>query len=105
MRGKAAKQIWDVWGIKAELGRRGFTFKAMAKESGFSASSLYAALAKPSTNVNAYIAAKLGVPLHELWPDWFDEDIGLIPAKMRGKLSRRRPDSASHESRPEEQAA
>lgn len=105
MRGKAAKQNWDVWGIKAELGRRGITFKAMAKESGFSASSLYAALAKPSTNVNTYIAVKLGVPLHVLWPDWFDEDVGLIPAKMRGKPSRQRADSASHESQPEGQAA
>lgn len=96
---KLQKQKWDEWAIRAELRRRGFRFKDMAKESGFSASSLRGALSKPSTNVNRYIANILGVPTHELWPDWFDEDGELIPAKIRTKLSRLRSLSASHESR------
>lgn len=96
---KLQKAKWDEWAIKAELRRRGYRFKVMAAESGFSASSLRAALTKPSTNVNRFIANTLGVPLHELWPDWFDADGELIPAKYRRKLSRQRLALASHESR------
>lgn len=96
---KLQKAKWDEWAIKAELRRKGFRFKLMAEESGFSASTLRAALSKPSTNVNRYIATKLGVSTHELWPDWFDSDGELIPAKYRRKLSALRGVSASHESR------
>lgn len=96
---KLQKAKWDEWAIKAELRRKGLRFKLMAGESGFSASTLRAALSKPSTNVNRFLAGKLGIPTHELWPDWFDADGELIPAKYRRKLSRLRSDSASHESR------
>lgn len=102
---KLQKSKWDEWAIKAELRRRGFRFKAMAAESGFSASSLRAALSKPSTNVNKFIATLLGVPTHELWPDWFYPDGDLIPAKHREKLSRLRTDSASRESPHQSRAA
>jgi Ner family transcriptional regulator len=96
---KLQKAKWDEWAIRAELRRRGFRFKAMAEESGFSASTLRGALNKPSTNVNRYIAMILGVSTHELWPDWFDSDGELIPAKYRRKLTALRGSSASHESR------
>lgn len=97
---KPKKPRMDEWAIRAELGRRGFTFNKMAVESGFSASSLRAALVKPSTKVNLFIASKLGIEAHELWPDWFDADGDLIPAKYRRKLSRARQQMASPESVP-----
>lgn len=95
---KLQKAKWDEWAIRAELRRRGLRNKEMAAESGFSASSLRMALKRPLTKVNRYIASLLGVPTHELWPDWFDADGELIPAKYRRKLSRLRGDSASRES-------
>lgn len=95
---KLRKARLDEWGIRAELRRRGKTFNVMAAESGFSASSLRAALVKPSTRVNLYLATVLGIPAHELWPDWFDEEGELIPAKWRRKLSRERHRRASPES-------
>lgn len=36
------------------------------------------ALVKPHWRANQAIADFLGVPLHELWPQWFDEDGKLI---------------------------
>ncbi len=94
---KPKKAKHDEWAIRAEIRRRGHTFKKLAKESGFSASSLRAALVKPSTKVNLFIAQTLGIPAHELWPDWFDVDGDLIPVKYRLKLSRARQQMASPE--------
>ncbi len=96
---KPAKLKHDEWAVRAELGRKGLTFKGMAAESGFSASTLRAALMKPSSQANLFIAKALGIPAHELWPDWFDHDDELIPAKIRIKLSKLRVANASHESR------
>ncbi len=88
---------WDEWAIRAELRRRGHTFRALAKESGFNASTISSALCKPSTRVNLFIANTLGITPHELWPDWFYEDGDLIPARHRQKLSRARQRMASPE--------
>lgn len=96
---KLQRAKWDRWAIDAELRRKGHTAKSMAVESGLSTSTIRAALVKPSINANRLISRLLGVPLHELWPDWFDADGELFPAKLRRKLSRMRGDSASHESR------
>ncbi len=96
---RPAKLKHDEWAVRAELGRQGLTFKAMAAESGFTASTLRAALVKPSSQANLYIAKALKIPAHELWPDWFDDDDELIPAKIRTKLSRLRRANASLESR------
>lgn len=85
----------DEWAIKAELYRRGFTFNHMAAESGLSAKYFSAALKKPLPKANQFIAQKLGIPLHELWPFWFDADGDLIPAKYRRKLSSQRENLAS----------
>lgn len=96
---KLQKAKWDEWAIRAELQRRGKSFKKLAAESTFSAGSLRMALKRPSTKVNQFIATLLGVSTHELWPDWFDDDGELIPAKYRRKLTALRGSSASHESR------
>lgn len=88
----------DEWAIRAELRRRGWTFNRLAEESGFAPKSFSAAFSKPSVKINTYMANVLGIPVHELWPYWFDADGDLIPAKYRRKLSRQRQSLASHES-------
>lgn len=87
---KTRKPKLDGWAMKAELGRRGLTFKKLSEESGFSQASLRMAFSRPSARVNLFIAQKLSIPLHELWPYWFDADGDLIPAKYRRKLSSQR---------------
>lgn len=94
---KPQKPKHDEWAIRAELRRRGHTFQKLADASGFTASSIRAALVKPSTKVNLFIASTLGIPANELWPDWFDADGDLIPVKYRLKLSRARQRMASPE--------
>ena len=96
---KAGKEKWDEWAIRAELKRRGLSFRAMALESGQSASSLRAGLVKPSTNVNHFIAAKLDIPIHELWPSWYFSDGKLIPLEMRKRLKPGTPRESSPETR------
>lgn len=46
------------------------------------------ALTKPHWRANKAIADFIGVPLHELWPQWFDEDGKLISTQP---LHRPRP--------------
>jgi len=89
----------DEWAIRAELRRQGWTFNRLARESGFAAKSFSAAFSKPSVKINTFMAKVLGVPVHELWPYWFDTDGDLIPARYRRKLSTRAPTGASHESK------
>ena len=93
------KMKWDEWAIRAELKRRGLTFNRLAENSGISPHSLRASFRKPNSKVSVFIAKSLGIPAHELWPDWFDHDDELIPAKYRIKLSKLRAANASHESR------
>ena len=90
---------WDQWAIRAELHRRGLRFVSMAEESGVSASTLRAALVKPSLRANRFIADRLSIQIHELWPDWFYSDGELIPLKHRKRLSRQRQLAASQSSR------
>jgi lambda repressor-like predicted transcriptional regulator len=53
-----------------------------------------AALLKPSRGCNEIIAKKIGVSLHELWPDWFDSSGRLISRNAtrsrRGRSSQKR---------------
>lgn len=94
---KLRQMKWDEWAIRAELRRKGFTFNKLATESGLAAKSFSACLSKPSTKANLFIADKLNIPAHDLWPDWFDADGDLIPVKYRLKLSRARQRMASPE--------
>ncbi len=93
------KSKWDQFAIKAEIRRRGHTLESLAKDFGLSGSFLRRVFRNPSTRANGLIAQFLDVPVHELWPDWFDLDGEMKPAKYRRKLSRLRADSASRESR------
>lgn len=64
--------IWDRHAIRAEIHRRGSTLTNIALDNGLGASSCRVALLTPSPAANRAISDFLGVPLHELWPDWFD---------------------------------
>lgn len=93
------KPHWDQHAIKAEIYRRGYTIEALAREFGVSGSFLRRVFRNPSARANRLIAQFLKIPVHELWPNWFDADGDMIPAAYRRKLSRQQIDSASRESR------
>ena len=91
-------KLWDKFSIKAEVQRRGQTLEGLGRQAGLSGSYMRRALRSPCRTANICIAQFLAVPLHELWPNWFYPDGGLIPAQHRKRLSSRRQPLASHES-------
>lgn len=91
-------KLWDKYSIKAEIHRRGQTLEGLGRTVDISGSYMRRALRSPCRTANICIAQFLSVPLHELWPNWFYPDGGLIPAQHRKRLSRQRQSLASHES-------
>lgn len=66
---------WDKHEIKAELARRGTSVASLARLYGISASSIRMTLDRkpPVTGADQAIADFLCVPLHELWPERYDD--------------------------------
>ncbi|MBW7968138.1 helix-turn-helix domain-containing protein [Bradyrhizobium sp. BR 10289] len=82
---------WHRADIIAAVRKRGFTLEALARANGKGRSSMSAALLKPSRGCNLIIAEAIGVPLHELWPSWFDHSgrrIRKIPSASASQKRR-----------------
>lgn len=71
---------WHRADIIAAIHKRGTSLRQLSLRHGLAESTLRAALQRPATPSNQIISRFLGVPLHELWPDWFD---------LRGRRLRR----------------
>lgn len=97
---------WHRADILAAVRKRGSTLAEIARRAGLARQTLYWAMsAAPRLRANKAIADFLDVPLHELWPQWFDEDGTLFSTQP---LPRPRPQSISRPptpSRPRAQAA
>lgn len=65
--------------IIAELRKAGSSLAGVGRNVGLSRKSMSWALIKPHPRANSAIAHFLGRPMHELWPEWFDEAGGLLP--------------------------
>lgn len=77
-------RIWHRADIMAEVRKRGTTLAALAHDEGLARQTLYWAMhSQPRLRANKLIADFLGVPLHELWPNWFDSHGNLIPPDKR----------------------
>lgn len=75
---------WDKHEIKAEIGRKGMTLTALSLRAGLSKSACRLSLTRPSPSGDVAISNFLGVPLHELWPDRYDNRGNrLLPVKPR----------------------
>jgi Ner family transcriptional regulator len=75
---------WDKHEIKAEIGRRGGTLKSVAEKYGLEPNLVRMTLnrKKPITSADQAISKFLKVPLHELWPDRYDNRGNrLVPIK------------------------
>jgi Ner family transcriptional regulator len=75
--------------IIAAIHKRGMTLSRLGRKHGLADSTLRAALQNPRTPSNRIIAAFLGVPMHELWPQWFDEAGQLIAQRDPAKPATR----------------
>jgi Ner family transcriptional regulator len=64
---------WDKYSIKAAIHRSGMTMKALEERHGLNRHDISNALDRPFPKADHVISRHLNVPLHELWPDRYDE--------------------------------
>ena len=58
--------------IVAAVKKCGTNLRQLALCNGFGASTLRAALHKPHPRAQKLIADTIGIPVHKIWPKWFD---------------------------------
>lgn len=96
---------WDKHEIKAAIGRRGLTLKALAEKYDIDPSSIRVSLHRktPCTAADQVISDFLGVPLHVLWPERYDDKghrlVKLRPISDRKTLRRRKASKALSKSK------
>ncbi len=76
--------------IVAAVKKSGTSLRRLGLDHGFGASTLRAALHKPHPRAQALIAKTIGMPLHEIWPEWFDETGARVGAG-RNRPARGKP--------------
>ncbi len=59
--------------VKALVRKTGIPFAELVERTGLHKGTLSHALRRPIPAANQAIAAFLRIPLHELWPEWYDE--------------------------------
>ncbi len=64
--------------IKAAIRKRGMTLSKLALDNGLDESCCRAALIRSQPEAEKVISRFLGVPLHRLWPDRYDESGGRV---------------------------
>lgn len=65
--------VWHPELIKAAIAMRGSTLTKLAQDNKLDPSAVRAALLRPQPKADKVISKFLGFPLHELWPDRYDE--------------------------------
>jgi len=76
---------WHREDIKAAIRKKGSSLHALARDNGLGKVSMTQALILRYPTYHDVISEFLGVPHHELWPHWYDEN-----NRLRGKT---RPDA------------
>jgi Ner family transcriptional regulator len=84
---------------------KGQTVAGIGRVCGLSRKSMSWALIKPHPRANRAIAEFLGVPLCELWPQWFDEGGTLISREATPRPKVQPISARAHASRPRRRAA
>jgi Ner family transcriptional regulator len=73
-RSSKKKTVWHPELIKAAIRMRGKTLSDLSLENGLDESAVRAALIRSQPQAEKVIAAYLGVPLQELWPERYDSE-------------------------------
>ncbi|WP_246207184.1 helix-turn-helix domain-containing protein [Methylocystis heyeri] len=102
---KASKEGLNRHEIMAAIRMKGSSFAAIARDHGLKRQTMYWAQIRPHPRANAAIADFLGVPLCELWPEWFDADGKLISTAALPRPSAQPIPTASFRSRLRRRAA
>ncbi|EPL8341608.1 MULTISPECIES: helix-turn-helix domain-containing protein [Morganellaceae] len=63
---------WHPADIKAEISKRGFTFRDLSIAAGYAPDSLKGVLRTPSVPYEKVISDVIGVPAEEIWPSRYE---------------------------------
>lgn len=96
---------WHRADIMAAVRKRGSNLAEIARADGLKRQSMYWAFIRPHLRANRAIAEFLGMPLNELWPQWFDADGKLISREATHRPEIKRIARGSGPSRPRKRAA
>ena len=102
---KLEAEGWHRADVVAAVRKRGSSLAEIARSIGLKRQSMYWALISPHVRANRAIADFLGVPLNELWPQWFDADDNLISTRMLPRPAVKHISAMTYESRPRKRAA
>lgn len=80
---------WHKEDIKAEVRKRGSSLRAISKQAGKCHAAASVALQKPFPRLQREISDFVGVPLHVLWPQWYNEAGQRITTQSPKKASRK----------------
>ncbi len=58
--------------IKAKIRKRGKTLRELSREAGLCDNAVTLCLRKPQVKANFAVAKFLDMPVHEIWPEWYD---------------------------------
>lgn len=83
-------QRWDRFSIKAEVQRRGETLTGLAIDADLEESACRVALVRRNIRGETAIAAFLGVPVEDLWPDRYKTPKRKTIAERRRLASQKR---------------
>lgn len=86
---------WDAPGILAAVKRRGTNLTALAVKNGLSEAACRTSLTRAFPAADRVIAAFLGVPVHELWPDRYYPDGGRVDRRTVHFRAQNKPGGAS----------
>lgn len=75
-----ARVNWSRQAILFEVRQRGSSLAALGRQNRFARNTLHWSTYRPHPRANTVIARFLGVSVHQIWPEWYDE---------RGRLRRR----------------
>ena len=67
--------------VKAAVRKKVGSLASLARQHGVSDSVVRAALIRPQPTGNKIIAECLNVPLHKIWPEWYNTDGKRLPPK------------------------
>lgn len=84
----ASPEGWHPADIIAAVRKSGSTMMEVAIAAGFHPSALSHCLRFPVPDANKAIAAHLDKHVHELWPQWFDENGDVLPNRRKATRAR-----------------
>lgn len=79
---------WHPEDVKAAVRKAGGTLRGLAFAAGVDPSLFSHSLLVPRRTANHAIAQLLGLPVQEIWPEWFDSDGQLKPGAWKSNSPR-----------------